>query len=181
MIEATTTDQPSPRPTIAATDQPSPYPTTAAKSHAPQISDKTHHGGGLRPTSSPTFRPDLILSLPITTSPPTTTIPTSGPPTDSPTDYCVKSGVPCPDKKLGIYCCSGACEKNKETGEKVCAWIPEMEVVEATTPSPTNAVVAWDEEVFYPLPCVSAGLSCPNDIAWCCSGRCSAGNMNLCL
>mmetsp|Transcript_36966 Transcript_36966/g.66502 ORF Transcript_36966/g.66502 Transcript_36966/m.66502 type:complete len:343 (-) Transcript_36966:254-1282(-) len=197
MIEATTTDQPSPRPIAeiiqAGTDQPSPHPTTAAKSQAPsQSSDETHNGGGLRPTTSPTYHQDLILSQPITTqSPttppittpsPTTATPTSGPPTTAPTDYCVKSGVPCPNKKLGVHCCSGACEKNKETGEKVCAWIPEMEVVEATTPSPTNSVVAWEEEeVSRPLPCVLAGFSCPLDGALCCSDRCSKGKVKMCL
>ena len=124
-------------------------PAYAPTSQAPsQSSDETHHSR-LRPTISPTYRPDLILSQQITTTSPTITIPTSGPPTTTPTDYCVKSGVPCPNKKLGVNCCSGACEKNKETGEKVCAWIPEMTVVEITTPSPTNSAEAWDEEEVY--------------------------------
>jgi len=95
---------------------------------------------------------------PISSSP--TVAPTSSSPTTVPSATCVKSGDKCPDDET--RCCSGSCEKDKETGEKVCGLIP-VEGEEA--PSPPNSPQSPDK-------CLSSGEAC-TDKKLCCSGLCS--------
>lgn len=116
------------------------------------------------PTTSSPITSEPTTSEP-TTSEPTTSEPT--PPNPSPTDQpsvtCHASGEVCLDKKK---CCTGFCEKDETTGEKVCGWIP------GTNPnsSDNNSPSATDDAA-----CTESGKLCL-DKKKCCTGLCEKDN-----
>jgi len=83
------------------------------------------------------------------TPPPATSPPTAAPSTAAPT-VCEAAGAPCPKDKA--RCCSGGCEKDEETGEKVCGGAA------GPGPGPEDR-------------CLVAGEACA-DKKMCCSGSC---------
>mmetsp|Transcript_2625 Transcript_2625/g.5642 ORF Transcript_2625/g.5642 Transcript_2625/m.5642 type:complete len:440 (-) Transcript_2625:343-1662(-) len=82
--------------------------------------------------------------------------PTTKPPTTQPSATCTASGASCEDKK--ITCCSGVCEKDKDTKQKLCGY--------STNNAAPNNFQSSDNSS-----CDGSGASC-NDKKMCCSGVC---------
>jgi len=71
---------------------------------------------------------------------------------------CMAFGMPCPEDENS--CCSGKCEKDKETKEEVCA-APKNNDKD----NGGGLAEAWGL-------CLSSGEECPEDTEQCCSGKC---------
>ena len=75
------------------------------------------------------------------------------------TQTCMAFGLPCPDDEKS--CCSGKCEKDKETKEMVCA-------APKNNNNKGNGGGVGDAEGI----CLSSGEECPEDEGQCCLGKC---------
>ena len=71
---------------------------------------------------------------------------------------CMAFGLPCPDDEKS--CCSGKCEKDKETKEKVCA-------APKNNDKGNGGGLGEAEGI-----CLDSGEECPEDEGQCCSGKC---------
>lgn len=156
---------------VTKTGQPSspqPLPAVAsspdAEAEAEAEKDGESHNDigvvGLRPTKSPFQSPTASPSKSPSTAPQPAT--------------CVAAGVSCPENKKD--CCSGKCQRDKDTDEKVCEVGNSQNKFDPKKMTEhTNSNDA----------CVASGLTCPNgnnNGSLCCSGSCiSGGKTKTCM